>query len=75
MFVSISPYYHNFTAKFKPQEIEFSIKDMTVIYIITPERKRAFGSFKKNAQFQAVLQNLRHSSLMYQATNAQIRPI
>lgn len=40
---------------------------MTVIYIIIPERKQAFRSLRKNLQFQAVLQNIRHSSLMHQA--------
>lgn len=74
MSVSIPPHYYNFPAKFKPQEIELSIKYMTVIYIITSERKWAFGSFRKNLQFQAVLKNLRHSSLMYQATNTQLIP-
>lgn len=68
--LSPCPYLHttinSLLRKIQAQEMEFSIKDMTVIII--PERKQAFRSFRKNLQFQAVLQNIRHSSLMHQAT-------
>lgn len=47
-----------FLCKIQAQQMEFSIKDMTVIYIIISERKQAFRSFGKNLQFQAVLQNI-----------------
>jgi len=53
--------------KIQAQEMEFSIKNMIVIYIIIQERKQTFRRFGKNLQFQAILQNIRPSSLMHQA--------